>query len=153
VDSESSIWPEQPSQSKAPANGDDLETALLAAEALQRDADRASRAAFVVVVIAASATLVAFGLAVDQAVGSHWWAVLASSVAIALNALVAVQVVARLLRMRALKNSLADRIVVMLREVATDIYDRENWSHLKRRAVRVRLSAFPIAGPEREYEP
>jgi hypothetical protein len=152
VASESGIWPELPSESKVAANGDDLETALLAAEALQRDADRMSRAAFIVVVIAAGATIIAFAIAVDQAVGSHWWAVLASSVAIALNAFIAAQVVARLLRMRALKNSLADRIVVMLREVSTDIYDREKWSHLRRRALTVRLSAFPITGREREYE-
>ena len=144
------LWPKGPEHEGGAAIGDDVEAALRSAEALQASAGRYLREARVVATIVAAATVVAVALAAGEAAQSHSIAAIVTGAAIIANVVAGYVAVVRLRSEFALRQRLANDIVVMVRVVAVDVAEREKWSEVKKRTVAIRLSSFPIRPVQRD---
>jgi hypothetical protein len=161
VDSTNSAVPWRPPRRRkgelTPVSGEDVEAALRVAEGIAAEADLAARqdamdriwasVAGAVTLAAAALTAAVLG----DHVGTAWfrWFVAVATAGL-LGALAASWW--SILRLHSRRRStgarmdLAKDIVGMLREVTLDVAERERWSYIRLEAVKLRLSAFPLAG-------
>lgn len=150
MDSEMDLWPRDPEREGGAAAGDDVEMALRSAEALQAGAHRYLIGARVITAIVAASTVVAVALAAGEAAASHPVAAIVAGAALAAGVVVGYVIVGHLRSEFALRQRLANDIVVMVRVVAADAAERERWSDVRRRTLAIRLSSFPIRPVQRD---
>jgi hypothetical protein len=145
------LWPEDPEYEGGAATGDDVEMALRSAEALQAGAGRYLRGARVITTIMTAATVVAVALASGEAAASHSIAAIVTGAALVANVVAGYVAVVRMRAEFALRQRLANDIVVMVRVVAADVAEQEGWSDVRKRTVAIRLSSFPIRPAQRQH--
>ncbi len=146
------------------SSGDDLEVALRAAERLLQQAEERHRHeqnrgfALLSLLVAVGLSLVASLLIVVQVIQFRSSS---AEVPVATGG-VMVAAAGLLLLLRTLLNQrsrirhdytlrLATRLASMISESLVDVADRERWSYLRLQATKLRLSAFPMFDPSKEY--
>lgn len=146
------------------SDGDDLEQALRAAERLLQQAEERHRHeqnrgfAIVSLLVAVGLSLVASLLVVVQVIQFRSSS---AEVPVATGGAIATGV-ALFLLLRAVLNQrrriahdytlrLATQLASMITEALVDVAERERWSYLHLQATKLRLSAFPMFDPSKEF--
>jgi hypothetical protein len=142
------------------STGDDLESALRAAERLLQQAEDRRRheqnRTFALLSGIAGTTLSLFGSLVVVVEFASFGSSEARALTALLSFLSAAVVISLMVRSLAIQRrriafdftlTLAAQISAMVAEALVDVADREVWSYLRLQATKLRLSAFPLIGP------
>lgn len=146
------------------STGDDIETALRAAERLLQQAEdrrrheQNVRIGILSIAIVTFLSLIASILVTVQALefGHTVIEVGAAVVGVVITICVLAGLAAAIVRQRRrvafdYAHRLATQLSSMITEAVVDVAERERWSYLRLQSTRLRLSAFPLFDPAREY--